>query len=64
MLTKLSPHLHFSFMKKNEAHLAFRKLSTEYRDLQKDLKNVKEFALELQKKNRGLMIENERLRNS
>jgi len=51
-------------MKKNEAHLAFRKLSTEYRDLQKDLKNVKEFALELQKKNRGLMIENERLRNS
>lgn len=41
---------------------AFKELAKEYRHLQKNLQEVKDFALELQTKNRELMIENEKLK--
>lgn len=40
----------------------FKELAKQYRGQQKDLQELKDYALELQKKNRVLMIENEKLR--
>lgn len=49
-------------MRRTDGDIAFKKLAKEYRNLQTDLLEVKDYAVELQKNNRKLMVENERLR--
>jgi len=49
-------------MRRTDGDIAFKKLAKEYRKNQKDLQTVKDYSVELQKKNRELMVENERLK--
>ena len=49
-------------MRRTDGDIAFKELAKKYRKRGQDLEKVKEFALELQKKNRELMIENERMK--
>lgn len=49
-------------LRRTDGDIAFKKLAKEYRYLQKDLQDLKDYALELQKKNKELIIENEKLK--
>lgn len=49
-------------MRRTDGDIAFKKLAKEYRERGKDLECLMNYSLELQKKNRELMIENERLK--
>lgn len=49
-------------MRITDGDIAFKKLAKEYRNQQMNLEQVKDYSVELQKRNRELMMENERLK--
>jgi len=49
-------------IRRTEGDVAFKKLAKEFRKRYQELEKVKEFSVELQKKNRELMVENERMK--